>query len=594
MPGKIWQLAPQIEIAADSKLDPVIAQLLHNRGLDSENDIRSFLSGELNSDQTRVIGGRFGRELYDPFLFKDMERAVEMLISHIRAGNLIFVYGDYDADGVTASVVLLEALKTLRASVEVYLPDRVSEGYGLNRPAVAQAAQRGCKLIITVDNGIRNREEIAYAKSLGLDVIVTDHHVFPENRSDWPDCPIINPSHPEDGYPWKHLAGVGVAFKLASALIDRSKLEDSQKAALLERALDLVALGTVADMVNILGENRLLVRAGLEVINKRRRLGLSELIKASKLQENQLVEAWNLGWQLGPRLNAASRLGHANTAFSLLTAKDEPEAEFLAQALDQSNRQRQEITETITAEVEAQVDKENLPPLIFGLAGQDQHWNEGVIGLVAGKIAEKYYRPTLVVARVAEEGGSSFKGSGRSIPGFNLIEAISEASRHLDKYGGHFMACGFSLSGQENLDGFRQQLEEIAAAKLDEAALTPKLKLEAELPLAGISLGLIEKVDELGPFGQNNPVPVLAAFGIPVLDIMVMGGENQHIKFRLGASSGRTIWAVAFGGASRYQSIRPGDLIDLAYTLSINGFNGRREPQLKVVDIRLADNKEKI
>lgn len=595
MPAKIWQLMPKTEAAgkSNSNLPPVLAQLLHNRGLDSETDIRAFLSGRLEPDSVRVIGGQFGRELYDPFLFQDMEKAVEMVINHIRAGNKILVYGDYDADGVTASVVLLEVLRTLRASAEIYLPDRVSEGYGLNRPAIAQAVEQGFKLIITVDNGIRNREEVEYAKSLGLDVIITDHHVFPEDRSDWPDCPVINPAHPEDRYPWKYLAGVGVAFKLASALADRSKLEDVQKAALLERALDLVALGTVADMVNILGENRALVKAGLEAINRRRRLGLNELIRISKLSDDQALEAWNIGWQLGPRLNAASRLGHANTAFSLLTAKDKAEAEKLAQDLDRSNRQRQEITEAITAQVEAQIDTDKLPPIIIGLAESGQNWNEGVIGLVAGRIAERYYRPTLIIARIAEEGAFVFKGSGRSIEGFNLIEAISEASRYLDKYGGHFMACGFSLSGRENLDGFRQELERIAAERLDEVALTPKLKLEAELPLSEVSLELIEKISELGPFGQNNPVPVLASFDLPVLDIMVMGAENQHIKFRLGSSGNRTIWAVAFGGSARYQSLRSGDRIDIAYTLSINGFNGRREPQLKVVDIRLA-NKEKL
>ena len=604
---KTWRLLPIVPtdfVGQHPGIDPVILQLIYNRGLIKPEEIVEFLADELNPKLVRLIGESGAPAFYDPFLFRDMEKIVDLIIEHIKKGNKIVVYGDYDADGVTSSVILLEAINILHGQAEVYLPDRVSEGYGLNQAAIKQAADQGFKLMITVDNGIRNKEEVAYAKSLGIDIIITDHHVLPEDRKDLPDCLFLNPSDKTDNYPWPFLAGVGVAFKLVSALLVKASLPDKQKQLILEKCLDLVATGTVADMVSLLGENRLLVKQGLKILNQNKRLGLNELIKAAKINSTRQLEAWNIGWQIGPRLNAASRMSHANSAFALLTTTDPEEAKELASELNQRNISRQQITEEIMTAVEAQIDPNNLPALIIGVAGEDQFWNEGVIGLVAGRITEKYYRPSLVITRLIEEAEFdaeqnklvpkkvTFKGSGRSVEEFNMIAAVEECSSLLDKYGGHPMACGFSIISEDNLKSFKDKMQSLAVGKLKNCDLQPKLKIEAELKLADINLKLAEQVIALGPYGQNNPQPRFADYNLRVDDITTMGFENQHIKLRLSNSNAGvksvSIWAIAFGAAESYKGFQVGDKIDLVYYLDINDFNGRRETQLKIIDIRLA------
>lgn len=581
---KTWQIAPVIidsELKLESSVSPVIHQLLYNRGLRTAADIRDFFSPPA---------------YHDPFMFKNMAAAVELIIKHIKDGNRIVVYGDYDADGVTASVTLLETLQILHARAEVYLPDRVTEGYGLNKAAIDSIAARGTKLIVTVDNGIRNKEEANYAKSLGVDVIITDHHVLPEQEEDLPRCLYLDPADPHDTYPWRYLAGVGVAFKLVSALLAKSKLSPSQKKLIQERCLDLVAVGTVSDMVSLLGENRVLVKDGLQVLNQGKRLGLAELAKAAKLNGGRLLEAWNIGWQIGPRLNAASRLAHANTAFALLTTTDPAEAKELAEELNRRNTSRQEITAQMIAQVEAQIDPENLPLVIIGVAPSGQVWNEGVVGLVAGRITEKYYRPTLVISRLNDEEDSvkvGFKGSGRSVEEFNLIQAVEKASEYLHKHGGHPMACGFSILDEENLEKFKAAILAEAAAQLDPADLNPKLKIEAVLEFSDVNLETAEQVSRLAPFGQNNQQPKLASFALRIDDVVTMGADNQHIKFRLSQADSngvyRSCWALLFGGSESCKHFQVGDIVDLAYYLEINDFNGRREPQLKIVDMKISD-----
>jgi single-stranded-DNA-specific exonuclease len=583
----------------------VILQLIYNRGLNRPEEIREFLSDELDSELTLIIGGAEAPVFYDPFLFRDMAAIVDSIIGHIKNGDKLVVYGDYDADGVTSSVILLEAINILHGQAEVYLPDRVSEGYGLNKAAIKQIADQGFKLMITVDNGIRNKEEVAYAKSLGLEIIITDHHVLPEDRQDLPDCLFLNPSDKTDNYPWPFLAGVGVSFKLVSALLAKANLPDKQKKLILEKCLDLVAVGTVADMVSLLGENRLLVKQGLKILNQNKRLGLNELIRAAKINGTRQLEAWNIGWQIGPRLNAASRLSHANSAFALLTTTDSEEAKALASELNQRNISRQQITEEIMQAVEAQIDPNNLPLLIIGLAGEDQFWNEGVIGLVAGRIAEKYYRPALIITRLIEEAEFdaelnklvpkkvTFKGSGRSVEEFNMIAAIEACADLLDKYGGHPMACGFSLKEEEKLGIFQKKLQELARQSLEKSDLQPKLKIEAELNLAAVSLDLAQQLAALGPYGQNNPQPRFVAYDLRIDDIATMGFDNQHIKLRLSGTDTNqrtgSAWALAFGAAESYKDFQVGDKIDLVYYLEINEFNGRREPQLKIIDLRRAE-----
>lgn len=583
---KLWQIAPQINQTKNpvgAAVSPLLAQLLYNRGLNTPELIEEFLNPV---------------SYHDPFRFKNMVTAADLIISHIKAGHRMVVYGDYDADGVTSAVVLLEALQILHAKAEVYLPDRVSEGYGLNKTAIDSIAAQGTKLIVTVDNGIRNREEVIYAQSLGLDVIITDHHVLPESESDLPPCPYVDPADASDNYPWRYLAGVGVAFKLVCALLEKSKLSLEQKKLIREKSLDLVAVGTVSDMVSLLGENRLLVRDGLKVLNQQKRLGLVELARVSKINSDRPLEAWNIGWQIGPRLNAASRLAHANTAFALLRSADQKEAKDLAEELNSRNISRQQITADMMAQVEAQIDSDNLPLVIIGVAPIGQIWNEGVVGLVAGRITEKYYRPTLVISRLNDEEDDikvGFKGSGRSIEEFNLIQAVEKASKYLHKYGGHPMACGFSVLDEENLEKFKAAIIREATAQLDPNNLRPKLKIEAVLEFAQVNLETAEQIAKLAPFGQDNQQPKFASFALRIDDIVTMGSDNQHIKFRLSQADNsgtwRSCWALLFGGAESCKSFQLGDIIDLAYYLEINDYNGRREPQLKIVDMKLSDKK---
>jgi single-stranded-DNA-specific exonuclease len=597
---KKWQLYPAAPVDfLNGKPDfsKVLLQLLYNRGLSDPKSLESFLHDILPSEKTLDIVSSVDLRFYNPFLFKNMEAAVALIISHIKKGNKIVVYGDYDADGVTSSVVLFETLKILQAKVEVYLPDRVSEGYGLNCGAIDQIVEQGFSLLITVDNGIRNKAEVIYAQEKGLEIIITDHHILPDNQEDLPPCLYINPADRNDSYPWPYLAGVGVAFKLASALVHKADLSSNQKKLILEKSLDLVAVGTIADMVSLLGENRLLVKRGLNLLNQSKRPGLSELVKICKGNGKKL-EAWNVGWQIGPRLNAASRLGHANNAFALLTAETEEEAARLADELNQRNQDRQKITEEIISQVEQQIDPENVPPIIIGLAGGEQIWNEGVIGLVAGRICEKYYRPTLVITRITEktETGEkvSFKASGRSIEDLNLIESITEAGEFLDKYGGHPMACGFSVEGEDKLEKFKEKIIKIATEKLAGKELSPRLKIEAELPVELININLAEEISLLSPFGQNNNQPKFVSYSLRIDEVVTLGFDSQHIKFRLSSvdqSFAKGIWAISFGCAQEYKMVRVGDLVDVVYYLDINEFNGRREAQLRIVDLRpVTDN----
>lgn len=590
--AKRWQLmplAPNNFLSADFPESPLLRQLLFNRDLKDAAAAQSFLSGVLPSEQVLDITGNTDFLFYDPFLFKDMAVAAALIIKHLKARHKIVIFGDYDADGVTASAVLFDTLKILHADVSVYLPDRVNEGYGLNRPALEQLAAQGANLIITVDSGIRNQEEVLAAQALGLDVIVTDHHVLPEDKEDLPACPIINPANKNDNYPWPYLAGVGVAFKLASALIFKAEISTAQKKLILEKNLDLVAVGTVADMVSLLGENRILVKRGLNVLNQGKRLGLAELVKVSQGHSNyqKPLEAWNLSWQLAPRLNAASRLAHANSAFSLLTTTEPNTAKRLAAELNERNQERQQITEMIVSQVEKQIDRENLPAIIIGLAPEGEDWNEGVVGLVAGRICERYYRPTLIISRLCDESGKCyFKGSGRSIKELNLVAALTEQAEYLTKFGGHPMACGFSIYDENNLQKFIDSLTAAVSQKLAGQKLLPQLKIEAELPWDDLNLDLADKLKNLEPFGQDNPQPKFVSYNLSITDLIFLGQENQHLKIRLtSADKPHYLWALAFNAAATYPDLSIGDKVDIVYTLEVNDFNGRREAQLKVVDL---------
>ena len=573
---KNWQILPKISDASPptpllnrrGEYSEVVLQLLFNRGLVEKNDIEEFLNPD------------YEKYSHDPFLFAQMKEAVELIIKHIKEQNKIIIYGDYDADGVTAAAVLVETLTTLKAKVDVYIPDRVNEGYGLNKKAIDALQKDRVKLIVTVDGGIRNKEEVEYAKNLGLDIIITDHHIASDNKDELPDCLVINPILKDEQYPYKYLAGVGVAVKLAKAIIGKSILPEANKQKLEQKIMDLVAIGTVADCVSLLGENRVLVKKGLEVLNNTKRIGLQELINIAQIN-NKVLEAWNIGFQIAPRLNAAGRMDHANTAFELLTTKDKKEAIAIARRLNDRNIKRQKVTDEIIENAQEQI-KDDAGDIIICVCPKEleKTWNEGVIGLVAGRICEKYYRPTLIITRT----GKGLKGSGRSIDEFNVINAIEQCKKYLERFGGHAAACGFSLP-ENNLDKFIEKIREIAGKELKDIDLKPKIVIDAELDLAGVNEKFIEDLEKFAPFGEDNPRPKFVSRDAQIKDIVNMGINGQHIKFKVDE-----FWAVAFGQTEKWQELRIGDKIDIVYYAEMNEFNGRREAQLKVVDIKYNAN----
>jgi len=565
---KIWQIMPKIEdefVKQNSGYSRVVLQLLFNRDLKDKKEMEKFLNPSAS-------------DFFDPFLFNNMAAGVDLIIKHIKAGNKIVVYGDYDADGVTSTAILAQVLTILKAKIEIYIPDRAGEGYGLNKKAIDEFLKNDLKLIITVDGGIRNKEEVEDAKKKGLDIIITDHHVAPEEK-DLPGCLIINPNVAGENYPFKNLAGVGVAAKLAEAIISRARLEEGIKKKLREQTLDLAAIGTVADCVSLVGENRILVREGLKVLNKNKRMGLNELIKVAQI--NGRIEEWNIGFQIAPRLNAAGRMERANTAFELLTTKNKEEAEALARRLNNRNIDRQRITEEIMAEIEKKIATGKMDKIIIGVCPLKEEeerevWNEGVIGLVAGKLCDKYYRPVLVITK----GQEGYKGSGRSIPEFNIIVALEEGKEFLERYGGHPAACGFSLK-EGNIKKFTSKIKEIAKIKLAGVDLRPKLEIEAELGLEEVSQNLVKDIASFSPFGQDNPRPKFISHGAQIKDIINMGIDGQHIKFRFNG-----LWALAFGRSEEWKNFKIGDRVDIVYYVENNNFNGRSEVQLKLIDIR--------
>lgn len=581
---KIWQLYPKIPNDfkdANNSVSSFVLQILYNRNIKTPEDLKWFLSPE------QV-------DFLDPFLFINMEKAVNLTIEHMKKGNKIMIYGDYDADGVTSSALLYDIFQIFKAKVDFYLPDRVSEGYGLNKSAIDDIRKDGFNLIITVDNGIRNKEEVDYAKSLGLDIIITDHHAYPEKEEDLPSCLIINPSHISSGYPFKFLAGVGVAFKFAVALIKKSKLDDDYKSLLISRSLDLAVIGTISDMVPLVGENRLITQKGLQSLNNTKRMGILELIKIAGIVNE--LNSFNVGFQLGPRLNAASRIKHANSALNLLISKDQIEAEELAKDLNDKNIERQKITEEVLAAAEGQIDKENLPKIIIVKDFSEKSWNEGVIGLVAGKLTEKYYRPVLIIVKTEEKTLASddqeyflYKGSGRSVEEFNLVEALEDSKDFLFKYGGHPMAGGFSILSEENTFAFIDNVEKLAEKKISETLLLPKIKIDCEINFSDIDDKLVETLEKMSPFGQSNPTPKFVSYDVKIIDISKMGFDNQHIKIKFLNHDDRdmkSFWGISFGGSEKYNHLSLGDNVDIVYTIEFNEFNGRKDIQLKIIDIK--------
>lgn len=531
----------------------VVLNLLANRGLDTEDKIKDFL----NLDYAK---------LHDPFLFKDMQKSCDRIRTAIEGKEKIVIYSDYDADAITALSVMYLALKKLGANTDYYIPDRFTEGYGMNPEAVKKLCDDGAKVIITVDCGINAAEETFVAQELGVDVIITDHH---ELVGELPNAfAIINPKNPADKYPFPYLTGVGVAFKLVQALfVGKDGWE--------KWLLDLVAIGTVADLQSLTDENRILVSFGLKVLAKTKWPGLRALINLAQIG-NKVLDTYVLGFIIAPRINAAGRIKHADIAFKLLICEDEQEAEKLAMELNQLNTHRQQLTAQILSEAKEQIqliaDKKVL-------VASGSNWPKGVVGLVAGKLVEEYGRPVLVMDR----GEILATGSARSIHNFDIVAALTHAKDLLTKYGGHTQAAGFTLI-TENIPALHQKLLEYAET-LSEDSLGPVLEIDSELESVDLSFDNYDLIAKFAPFGIGNPKPKLMSRNFEILNMRFVGAANQHLKLQVRLHD-IVLDAIGFNQSFWSNSLKLGDKVDMVYELDCNEWNGHRDLQLKILDIK--------
>ena len=554
------------------------ACLLYARGYRTEAEVSSFLNLETEM-------------LRNPFELRDMEAACLRLAEALEKGEQIVVYGDYDVDGVTATSLLCLYLQSKGGRVEYYIPNRVGEGYGIRREALEERIARGVTLVVTVDTGITAVEEVAYAESHGCDVIVTDHH---ECQAELPPAlAVVNPKRADCTYPFKELAGVGVAFKLVTGLEAvwrrrRGIALDGFLEELCYTYMDLVALGTVADVMPLRDENRLIVSMGLRLMEKATRPGLRALMAAAdggKNKQRRRVTTSTVGFSLAPRINAAGRIDSASRAVELFLTDDEEVAKRIAEELCEINRRRQYEENKIVEEIQKRIAQDPSIAADDVIVLADDHWNQGVIGIVASRITEKYGKPSILISFEGEVG----KGSGRSVKGLNLVEALVHCSDTLQKYGGHEMAAGLTVL-REQFDAFRQRINAYARERLGECQPTVTLDVDCELYPSEISLRLAEELGCLEPCGIANPVPQFLLSSLTVSEVVPIG-QKQHSKLIL-KKDDKSFTALYFGVSPEEMGYAPGDLCDIVFQLSVNEYMGRKSEQLVIRDMRLTEEGE--
>jgi single-stranded-DNA-specific exonuclease len=569
---KRWQLAEPIDAEFRNKfpeLHPITVQLLKNRGIKTQEQVDEFLLPD------------YGENLHDPFLFREMQTACERIWTAIENGERITIFGDYDADGVCGTAILLTAFRQVAEAcgsdpelIDSYIPHREYEGYGLNDEAVRQIANRGSRLVITVDCGISNAAEVELAQQLGLEIIVTDHHQVPDRV---PKCTIIHPLIADETYPNGCLAGTGVAFKLAAAFFEFVRKQGWNIPTGQEKwLLDLVAIATVTDFMKLLGENRTLEKWGLVVLNKTRRPGLKKMIEAAGLQLGKL-DTVSVGYYLGPRINAASRMEHADLALQTLLASDEEQAMVLARKLNLCNAERQRTTEEVyRAALQQLVPGKKIQVIV----GDD--WPAGIVGIVAGKLVSDWGVPVFVLGRQLD---GRVVGSGRSISGFDLVDLLRATAKFLVRYGGHPEACGLTIASAENLDGFIAEAWEYAEKMLGECDLRPVLQLEAELTIDQINWDLISELERFEPFGVGNPKPLFLLKNSQLTMVQKVGKDGRHVRIFVRGAASRELQLIGFGFSERMGVFSPNDRIDAVVELGVNEWNGIKSIQARMVDV---------
>ncbi|OGI26634.1 MAG: single-stranded-DNA-specific exonuclease RecJ [Candidatus Moranbacteria bacterium RIFOXYB1_FULL_43_19] len=563
-----WKLKENPQIPAGLKsasLSQITLRLLLQRGFFSKEKIEKFLMARYE-------------DLHSPDDLSGVSEAVARIGKAKDRKESVTVFGDYDADGITSTVLLKESLEEIGISPSTYIPDRNKEGYGINKEAIDFLEKEyKTKLLITVDCGISNREEIKYCSRKGMEVIVVDHHSLPKKLPE--KSILINPKLPNQEYPFKDLAGVGVAFKLCQALW---KKFIPKKIGQLKWLLDLVAIGTVADCVPLVDENRIFTKFGLVVLQKTKRTGVQEIIKTARLNisEASPPSAKNIAFQIGPRLNAAGRMDHADLTLNLLLEKDVVKARVAALELEAKNSERQKMTQEIFAEVKSTLEDNEKYKLIIR---KGKNWPLGILGVVAGKVAEEYHCPTFIL----RENNEILEGSGRSIDVFNLIEAVSSLSGQLEKYGGHSQAMGIKIK-PKNLPQFEKNLLKIIEKGYDENTWGKRIQIDAEIRPQEIDWDILSEIRKFEPFGEGNREPVFLTKGLFVLGIRQVGNGQKHLKFVFGSdnSGKRSFEGIFFKGGDFFSKFRSGDRVAVVYNLRSNEWSGNRKIELDIIDLK--------
>ncbi|MGD8700786.1 MAG: single-stranded-DNA-specific exonuclease RecJ [Gemmatimonadales bacterium] len=548
-------------LVARLKLPAPVAAILTRRGYDTPDLAKAFLRPQLQN-------------LHDPWSMADMEKAVERLSRAIDAGEFLLVHGDYDVDGVCGSTLLVRALRELGARVEAFVPNRLAHGYDFGPAGLARAVEAGAGCVLTVDCGIMAHETVAAAASEGIDVVVTDHHTPPAQLP--PATAVLNPHRPDCTYPEKVLCGAGVAFKLLHALYERR----GRAATDLYKYLDLVAIPTVADLVPLTGENRVLTRFGLKVLQRTPNAGLRALLRVSGLKPERPINAGQIAFVLGPRLNAVGRMGEAMRGVRLLLSDDDVEAQALAEVVDAENRQRQEEDRATLEQAKALLEEAYDADRDWAIVLAAQGWHPGVIGIVASRVLEAYYRPTVLIALDGDKG----RGSGRSIPGFHLYDALKACEGHLEQFGGHKAAAGLVIRS-DAVPAFRDALNAVAHQRLAVEDLRPRLRIDHELSMSEVTAELWRFLAHFGPFGQGNPKPVFLARDVGLLARPEIVGED-HLRLRIETGNGASPEAIAFGQAAESEWLRESSRVDLAFQLGIREWQGVEYVQAQVLDVR--------
>lgn len=556
---KKWEYLEQDEelikqIATKHNISELLAKILVNRGITDEEEIEIFLNPKRNN-------------FHNPFLLNDMEKAVDRIIKAIETKEKTIIYGDYDVDGITSITVLKKFLNERGLQVDYYIPNRLDEGYGLNDEAIKKIAEQGYTLMITVDCGISGIEEVKKATSYGIETIITDHH---EQLETLPEAyAIVNPKRKDNTYPFRGLAGVGVVFKVIQAISQKLNLDEKEYL----KYLDIVCIGTISDIVPLVDENRVIAKLGLMLVKCTKNIGLRELIKETGYKN---VDSFMVSFGIAPRINACGRMGKQEEALELFLTDDYEKACTITKNLNQYNLQRQEIEKNIFDQAIEELQKENIDNLnSIVLAGEN--WHHGVIGIVASRITEKYFKPTILIGIENEIG----KGSGRSVPGFDLHDALAQSAEYLEKYGGHEMAVGLSLN-KDKIKDFKIHFEQIAKDK-NVKSIVPVIKIDCEIGKKELNKQTVEQIKLLEPFGEKNKPPLISYKNLKIVSIRTLS-EGKHLKLML-KDGNDTVNAIGFNLGELINDYLIGDKVDVVGTLEINNYNCEEQIQINIKDM---------